>query len=215
MKKKFCLFVLFFITCSLCAQNQKANIQVAPVIEKTVQKYNALSSFSIEFKMNMENNNKTTQRFEGVLWVKKEKYFLSFEDQVIANDGKVMWNYQKNVNEATLFEAVDDDFSFFHPAKMLNNWNKEYVAKFIREEEKQKKQILIVDLTPKKQSSFYKIRLFIDKNTSYIQQIRMYEMDNATITYTITKFTPNPAIADTKFSFNKNDYPNVQINDMR
>jgi outer membrane lipoprotein-sorting protein len=213
LNKKFFIIVFLFFTCSLFAQN--AAPQVAPIIEKTVQKYNALSAFSIDFKMSMENNKKNTQSYEGVLFVKKDKYYLTFEDQIIANDGEIMWNYQKSINEASLFEAEDDDLSIFHPAKMLSNWNKEYDAKFIREEEFQKKQTFIVDLRPKKRSSFYKIRLFIDKNTSYIQQIMMYEMDETTITYTISKFTPNATVADTKFIFNKNDYPDVQINDMR
>jgi len=160
-------------------------------------------------------NGAMNQDDEGVLWVKKDKYYLTFDDQIVANDGVMMWNYQKNINEVSLFEAEDDDFVLFNPAKMLNNWNKEYDAKFIREEEVQKKQIIIVDFRPKKKSSFYKIRIFIDINTSYIIKMMLYEMDGTTTTYTITKFTPNATIEDTKFVFNKKDYPNVQINDMR
>jgi outer membrane lipoprotein-sorting protein len=213
LNKKIFAIIFFFFTCSLFAQNVAP--QVAPIIEKTAQKYNALSSFSVDFKLNVDNDKKNIQNFTGVLFVKKEKYFLTFDDQIIANDGAMAWNYQKEINEASLFEANSDDLSIFHPSKMLHNWNKEYDAKFIREEEIQKKPMIVVDLKPKKQSSFYKIRLFIDKNTSYIQQIMMYDMDNTTLTYMISKFTPNAAIADSKFSFNKNDYPNVQINDMR
>jgi outer membrane lipoprotein-sorting protein len=213
MNKRVFFVVLFFVSSTLFAQN--APPQATPIIEKTAQKYNALYAFSLDFTVNIEENNKTVQSFKGVLFVKKDKYFVTFEEQIIANDGKVMWNYQKNTNEATLFEAEDDDFSIFHPAKILNNWDKEYAAKFIREEEFQKKQVNIVDLTPKKKLPFYKIRLFIDKQTSYIHQIMMYEMDGATITYTITKFTPNAVISEDKFTFNKNDFPNVQVIDMR
>jgi len=212
--KKNVIFIFFFFTCSLFAQNQKAIPQVAPIIEKTVQKYQALSSFSVDFSMIIENNNKTIQSLKGVLLVKKDKYYLTMEDQIIANDGKMVWNYQKSINEVSFFEA-DEDFSIFHPAKLLNNWNKEYDAKFIREEEQQKKQMIVVDLKPKKQSEFYKIRIFIDKNSAYIQQVKMYEPDNTTLTYSISKFTPNVTIADGKFIFNKKEYPNVQINDMR
>lgn len=215
MKKKFSLIVLFFFTCSICAQNQNANPPVNNIIEKTVQKFNALSSFSIDFKMTMENNKKIMQSYTGVMLVAKDKYFLTFDDQIIANDGTVMWNYQKSTNEASLFDAKDDEFAIFHPAKLLKNWNKEYDVKFIREEEFQKKQVNIVDFTPKKRAAFYKIRLYIDKNTSYIQQIMMYDTDNNTFTYSITKFTPNVAVAGSKFTFNKKEYPNVQVNDMR
>ena len=213
MNKHFFLIILLFVTPVLSAQ--PAHSQAASVLEKTAQKYNALSAFSLNFSVKIEDKKSQNKNFTGVLFVKKEKYFLTFEDQIIATDGKMAWNYQKNSNEASLFETDDDDFSIYNPAKLLNNWNSEYYAKVIREEVFQKKQVIIVDLTPQKKRSFYKIRLFIDKTTSYIQQIMMYETDGTTLTYTNTKFTPNPVIADTKFTFNKNDYPDVQVNDMR
>ena len=213
MNKKIFFVILFFVSSTLFAQNVPP--PVAPILEKTAQKYNALSAFSLDFTVNIEENNKTIQNFKGTLFVKKEKYFVTFEGQIVANDGKIMWNYQQATNEVTLFEAEEDDFSMFHPTKMLNNWNSAYTAKFIREEEFQKKQVNIVDLMPKKKSPLYKIRLFIDKQTSYIQQIMMYEMEGATVTYTITKFTPNAVIAEGKFTFNKNDFPGVEVIDMR
>jgi len=213
INKRIFFAFLFFASGALIAQN--AASPVTAIVEKAAQKYSALSTFSLEFKVHVEENEKTIQNFNGVLWVKKDRYFLTFEDQIIANDGTIMWNFQKNTNEVALFEAEDDDFSMFHPTKMLNNWSKEYTAKFIREDELQKKQVNIVDFTPRKNSPFYKIRLFIDKSTSYIQQIMMYEMDGPTITYTITKFTPNAVIPDTKFTFNKSDFPGVEVVDMR
>ena len=209
------LFLIIFSLISGALFAQSTLPQATPIIEKTAQKYNALSTFSLDFTVNIEETGKKPQNFKGVLLVKKDKYFLTFEDQIIANDGKMMWNYQKSIEEATLFEAEDDDFSMFHPTKMLSNWDKEYTAKFIREEELQKKQVFIIDLTPKKKSPFYKMRLFIEKQTSYIHQIMMYEVDGPTITYAITKFTPNVVISEDKFTFNKNDFPGVEVIDMR
>jgi len=213
MNKKNFLIIFSFISGALFAQNVPP--QATSIVEKTAQKYNALSSFSLDFEVNIDETGKKTQNFKGVLFVKKEKYFLTFEDQIIANDGKVMWNYQKSANEVALFEAEDDDFSMFHPIKMLNDWEKEYTVKFFREEELQKKQVFVIDLIPNKKSLFYKIRLFIDKETSYIQQVTMYEVEGVPFTYMITKFTPQAVISEDKFTFNKNDFPEVEVIDMR
>ncbi|MCL1851129.1 MAG: outer membrane lipoprotein carrier protein LolA [Bacteroidetes bacterium] len=213
MVRKIFFILLFSFSGALFAQ--QTTPAAAPIINKIVQKYSALSAFSLDFTMNIEADSKKIRSFTGVLFVKKEKYYLSFEDQIMANDGVTMWNYQKNTKEVTLFEAEDDELMIFHPLKMLNNWDKEYNAKFIREEELQKNSVTILDLTPKKQSQFYKIRLFIDKATSYIQQVMMYELDGTTLTYLVTKFKPNAVVEDNKFTFNKKDYPDVQVNDMR
>jgi outer membrane lipoprotein-sorting protein len=154
-------------------------------------------------------------KMNGVLFVKSNKYLLTLDDQIIANDGTMMWNYQKSINEASIFNADDDDFLIYHPMKILNNWDKDYLAKIIREEGDNEKVIIIVDLTPKHQLTFYKMRLFIEKSTSYLKKIIIYQVDAPTITYSIVKFNSKDQVEDSKFIFNKNDYPNVQVNDMR
>ena len=154
-------------------------------------------------------------KITGTLHVKKEKYLLTIDDQIIANDGITLWNYQKSTNEASLFEAADDDFSMFHPLKILNNWSKDYNAKVIREENINNKKVTLVDLTPKKQLTFYKIRLYIADATYYVQKIMIYQIEAPNMIYAITKFTSNDPVEDSKFTFNKKDYPNVQVNDMR
>jgi outer membrane lipoprotein-sorting protein len=211
--KKFLLMLMWIITGTLFAQN--APQSATSILEKTAQKFTALTAFSLDFIVKVEENGKTVYQLSGTAFGKKEKYLISLEDQTVANDGKMMWNYQKNTNEALLFETEDDDFLMFHPTKILNNWNEEYAAKFIKEEELQNKQVFVVDLTPKNKAPFYKIRLFIDETAFTIQQVMMYEAEGATITYSIAKFTPNAAVPDAKFTFNKNDYPKVQIIDLR
>ena len=213
MKKIFFTLLFFFAVCMIFAQGMLR--QTASALEKTAQKYNKLAAFALDFKLDMVAMEKNIHNFTGVLLVKQEKYYLTFEDQIIANDGKISWNYQKSINEATLFEAEDDEFMLFHPLKILNNWNTEYSAKVINEEKLQQKTMILIDLTPKKKTFFNKLRLFIDKETNYIQQIIINNADGMTMTYTITKFSPNPPVTDAKFSFNKNDYPNVQVSDMR
>jgi len=213
MNKQILFIVLFFLSCTLLAQN----VQNADngIIEKTTQKYNALSTFSVDYSFKVDDPAIKFPTYKGTLIVQKEKYYLTIDDQIIGNDGKMLWNYQKNANEVSFFEANDDSFSMFNPMILLNNWSKDYKAKFIRKEVSQKKTNLLVDLAPVKQFQFYKLRLFIDESTYYIQKIVLYDIDNTTTTYTITKFTPNVSVPEDKFTFKKSDYPNVQVNDMR
>jgi len=213
MKKNILFLLSFFVFCVLNAQNPSPS--AAPVLEKTAKKYNQLSTFSLDFKIDMLESDKKIHSFTGKLWVKKEKYYLTFDDQIMANDGQTCWNYQHTTNEATLFDAEDDEFMMFHPTQILNNWSKDYTAKFVKEEKLQQKTVIIIDLTPKKERSFNTLRLFIDKETSYIQKIVMMAEEGMSLTYSITKFTPNTPISDEKFVFNKKVYPNVQVSDMR
>jgi outer membrane lipoprotein-sorting protein len=214
MIKKSILFPLFFAAVfTLIAQNPPQSAE--SILDKTAKKYNQLATFSLDFKIEMSAMDNKIQTFTGKLWVKKEKYYLTFEDQIMANDGQTCWNYQHTTNEATLFDAEDDEFMMFHPTQILNNWSKDYTAKFVKEEKLQQKTVLLIDLSPKKKISFNNLRLFIDKDTSYIQQIVMSDEDGMSMNYSITKFSPNTPISDEKFVFNKKVYPNVQVSDMR
>jgi len=215
MKKKISFAVLLLSFSSLFAQN--VSYQANTILDNTVSKYNLLSNFSFDFSLKIENGANKSQEMKGVLIVKKEKYFLTFEDQIIANDGVMLWNFNKSTNEAELFDAELDEeaFSMYNPIKMLNNWKKEYNAKYIGKKELKKKMNYIVELTPKKRLQFDKIGVYIDEISNYFSLLKLYAIDGTIITYSITKFTPNAKIEDAMFSFNKKDYPNVQVIDMR
>ena len=214
MKKiKLLIFLLFSIIGTLFAQSSPPD--PAAFLNNTAQRYNVLPAFSFKFTVSVDDPVVKNAKITGQLFIKKEKYYLKLDDQIIANDGVTMWNYQKTINEVSFFDATDDDFSLYHPIRILNSWDKDYNAKTINEEMVNNVKVTIIDLTPKKQLTFYKMRLYIENSTSLIQKIMIYQIDSPTITYSITKFTFNDTIEDSIFTFNKKDYPNVHVNDMR
>jgi len=180
MKKiKLLIFLLFSIIGTLFAQSSPPD--PAAFLNNTAQRYNVLPAFSFKFSVSVDDPVVKNTKINGQLFIKKEKYYLKLDDQIIANDGVTMWNFQKTINEVSIFDATDDDFSLYHPIRILNSWDKDYNAKTINEEMVNNVKVTIIDLTPKNQFTFYK-------------------MDT---------------IEDSIFTFNKKDYPNVHVNDMR
>ena len=102
-----------------------------------------------------------------------------------------------------------------NPLKILNDWDKEYRAKFIREDTENNKVTQLIDLMPRGSSSFYKIRLTIDKAKQDILQISAYEKDNTIYSYHIDKMVVNIPVDDASFVFDVKKYPGVDVNDMR
>ena len=86
---------------------------------------------------------------------------------------------------------------------------------YIKDEVQGGKTIAIIDMTPIKAKSYYKVRLNIDKIAQQITSTIVYDKNGSTYTYTVTKFTSNVPMADALFTFNKANYPGVQVNDMR
>jgi len=57
--------------------------------------------------------------------------------------------------------------------------------------------------------------LQIDKAGKFVNEAKIFEEGGNIITYSIVKFSPNAAVSDDLFSFNKAKFPGVEIVDLR
>ena len=185
------------------------------VLDAISQKYKNYTTLKIDYTYKTEKEGKTVEKTKGNMMIKNNKYYLSFDKQEYYCNGTTIWSYQKEIEEISIFEYEEDSDLFLHPVKLLNDWKKKFRAKFIREEIENEKKIVLIDITPIKQDSFYKIRIFVDKAKNDIIRFAVYEKDNTTYTYSFDKFIVNTEIDDRKFELNTSDYPNAEINDMR
>jgi outer membrane lipoprotein-sorting protein len=73
----------------------------------------------------------------------------------------------------------------------------------------------IIDLTPIEGKSYYKVRLVIDKEKDQLHEITIFDKNGSTYSYVINSFTPNINLSESIFTFNKSDFPGVDVIDMR
>ncbi len=213
MKRLSLLIVLVLTTFPLLAQDVDGG--ATPILKKLASKYMGYSTMKIEYSYKCEKNDKLLDSKTGVMTVKGDKYTFVFGNQTSYCDGKTLWNYQKDIKEVSIYEYIEEEDNLLNPAKILSDWNKEYRAKFIRDDSENGKVVQIIDLMPIKSSSFYKIRLVIDKAKQEIVSVTAYEKDNTTYSYHIDKMTVNSPIDDAAFVFDVTKHPDVDVNDMR
>ncbi len=211
--KRYIFLILLLFGGTLAAQDTDGG--ATPILQSLAKKYQALTSMSIDYTYKAVKDKKTIATLTGKVSIKGKKYLMTFDDQTFYCDGVTMWNYQKSSNEVSIYTYDESDDDVLNPAKMLGNWQKDFTAKFIREEVEAGKSLQIIDLTPKKGQSYYKIRLFIDKNKKEIVRCAVYEKDNTIYTYYFDKFVSNTPLSDTLFVFDAAKYPGVETNDMR
>lgn len=213
MKKLSLIIAIFLSVFALAAQDVDGG--ATAILKKLSGKYVAYSTIKIDYTYKCEKNNKVLDSKSGVMTIKGDKYTFVFGNQTSYCDGKTLWNYQKDVNEVSIFEYIEEEDNLLNPAKILSDWDKEYRAKFIREENENNKVVQIIDLMPLKSSSFYKIRLKIDKAKQEIISITAFEKDNTSYSYHIDKLVVNTTIDDASFTFDLSKHPGVDVNDMR
>ncbi len=181
------------------------------ILKKASKKIEASSGVTFNVTMsNLDANKKTTGKLTASVLYQQGKYCVTFNNNVLYCDGKSTWHWNKDANEVVVNNLSSASDDLMNPGALLANYNKNFKSKFIRQEDNGD---FVIDLTPKKNMSYYKIRIIInDKYT--VKRMEMHNYDSSCAKYDISKFSAAKNSSGT-FSFPQKDYPNVEIIDMR
>lgn len=194
---------------------QRAPDKSVSILQEVAKTIKAYPSVSIDFSLRVENNDEVTFSERGVLRVKQNKYYCAVGSTKMFCDGKTVWNYSSETNEVSISDFDPTDENIMNPLQLISDYAKNYSSKFIREEYKNGKQLYVIDLTPLKKATYYKVRLFLNKATKQVIRIVIYEREANTYYYEVNKCTTSVKLDDSLFVFDQTKYPNVEINDMR
>ncbi|MBP5548408.1 MAG: outer membrane lipoprotein carrier protein LolA [Bacteroidales bacterium] len=182
------------------------------ILKKAAQKIN---DGTVSFSVTMTNKNpekKITAKMEANVLYYKGKYRVSFDDNVVYCNGNEIQHWNKGTNELVINNMSEDDDNLMNPANLLANYSKNYKAKFIRQETNGN---AVIDLTPKKTKSYYKIRLIINANNGIIQNMEMHNYDSSCGEYKVTNFKGGLKYNESDYTFSKSKNPGVEVIDMR
>ena len=204
------IYTLLFSSVSVFAQlndNSKA------IVNGVAKKTKSYKTIKIGFTFKTTDKGKTMVD-KGSIWMKGTKFIFNFNKQIIVCNGVTQWTYLQESNEVSISNANADQESI-NPGLILNNYEKKYKTKLIKETSERGKLVQIVDLYPIKASSVANIRLTIQKNIQQITKMMIVEKGDGIYEYLVSSFIVNQPINDTVFEFNPKKYPNVEINDLR
>lgn len=186
------------------------------ILKSVSAKYKTFKSVSATFRLQIDDKKaKTNQTQNGSILINGDKYNLSITGQQIISDGKTSWTYLKDANEVQVNDAQNkaDGIS---PTNIFSIYEKGFDSRFAEEKTEGGKIFQFIDLKPlDKGKPYFKIQLKINKAEKTIAGATVHNNNGSTITYTIIKFTPNPAVKDTDFSFDAKRYPGVEVVDLR
>ena len=212
MKKIFLIAFIFVST--IFNASAQTDTKAKAILDALSAKLDALETMKFEFSYTMTNTAENINETKtGSIYIKDDKYRLYIADQLIICDGTTIWTILKEDKEVQINSV--DPTNQNTPNKMLTSYNKNYKAKFIKEAPKAGIIMQTLDLTPLTAQSFYKVRLEINKLKNMVYSSTIYDKNGTTYTYLVTSFIENPKVFESRFTFNKADYPDYSINDMR
>ncbi len=220
MKKIGMLAIFSLFIHAVCAQQPATrkyqDTESVAILQELKKKLASYSTISIDFTFRSEKNEKLIDEIKGSTLIKGDKYILKTNQQQIYCDGTNLWNYLPEQKEVTVsLYDKEDDSQMMNPLTMIQSYEKLYKSDFIRETIEKSILIQVIDLTPVKPSSYYKVRLILDKNKKQIIRFTVYEKDGMQYTYVVNKFEVNQNLSDNQFIFDFSKYPGVEVIDIR
>jgi outer membrane lipoprotein-sorting protein len=210
MKYLMILFTLVFSSAAVYAQDAKAQ----GILDKLSAKIKGQKSFYVEFSANITNSSSgRNEVITGKGWVKGNKFCASYDDNTIISNGVKTWTVVKE--EKTVYEtdANEDDSESMNPKKLMTMWESGFKNKYEKEEKLGEEMVHVIYLYPKnpKGANYHTIILYIAKSDNELKKVIMKSNDGTKAIYTLTKFTSNPTVEDSKFVFDAAKYPGYHV----
>ena len=209
MKTLSLLFICLFITASAFAQSSQSQ----DILNKLSSSMKSLETFYMEFNANIKNTSTGINESEkGKGWVKGNKYFATYGEITLLSNGVKTWtviNEEKSVYES---DASDDEESM-NPKKLMTIWEEGFKNKYEETSTFNGESVHVIKLYPTNpdNADYHTILLYISTKSNALKKAIMKTNDGTSMTYHLTKFVSNKDIADSKFNFNKAQYPGFAV----
>lgn len=201
--------LLVALSTSLFAQAQVAK----EVLDKLSSNTKANKNMTVGFDFSFENKSQNiNEQQKGTLVMQEDNFRLIMDAQTIINDGEYQWIYLADMNEVQIMEH-DPEEDMMSPSKLFTIYEKDYKYTYVGASSKNGKRLHSIDLFPKESGEFMKINLAIDAAKHQLHKITIHDKNGGTYTYVVTRFISNTSIAP--FTFNTEDYPGVEVIDLR
>lgn len=208
---------LFIIACSLFTLSLTAFAQDTKsqgILDKVSAKMKEYKSFYIEFSAHIKNSSTNLNESEiGKGWVKGNKFCASYGDNTIISNGTKTWTIVKEEKSVYESDASADDDESMNPKKLMTIWETGFKNKYEKEETLNNEKVHVIYLYPKNPAKvdYHTIILYIGKDDLELKKAIMKAKDGTVMTYSLTKFTANPTVEDSKFVFDIKKYPGYTV----
>lgn len=200
MKRIFLIWTALLVAVLLHAQNATS------VLDKSAATLRAAGNVKIGFTLEVDGGASA-----GYIKLQRQKFVVNVGGSITWFDGKTMWTYVKVNEEVNVTNPSADAVAKMNPYAFLSFYKKGYTVKMGKGTAKEHEVLL----TGKSGSPYTNVVVRINKSTQYPTFIKMTSSKGAVTTIRCNSFLKNQKYKDSTFQFNKKNYPDAEIVDLR
>lgn len=215
MKKVVLLFILSLAGMGVFAQKDN---KAKDILDKTSLALNESESLSIQFTMNVkEQEGDVSQSFEGEMKIKQNQFHILTPDMETWFNGTTQWVLQTDWDEVTVSTPGKEEIVALNPRTIFELYQKGSSYKYIGEKTDIKgRQVYEIELIPQdKSNEIARVVLQISAKSYLPFKLHLVLKNKIENTIHISKYIFNEELPDAFFVFNKENYPNAEIIDLR
>lgn len=207
MTNKILIIIFSIFQLNSFGQEDKSNELLKQLSENT----RSYSFMDVDFDFNFLNTSQEiNENQQGNIKISNNKFRLNLNEQIIISDDSTQWIYLKESNELQIMEFDSED-EMLSPNKLFTIYENGYKSQYIELKDNDH----IIDLFPIESSEFKNIQLHINKEKIQISKIILFDKNGGSFTYSITKFITNTVFDENLFKFKAEEYPDLEIIDLR
>lgn len=211
MKKLYTLIAICLCAVSLSAQNAKA------ILDKASEAFLKSGGVTANFTLNTKEKG-SNQIFsqDGTAHMKGDKFKIEIPDAITWFDGKTQWIYMKDVEEVNISNPTGAELQAISPSILFSIYKVGYDLKYNGENSINGKTVLEVELNAQnKKNELKKVLVYVNKSDNTFAKIVLYDSNNMENTLIINSYKTNSLLTDKFFVFDKKDFPDAEIVDLR
>lgn len=207
------LLAMAFLSSTLFAQNDQEAVKV---LDKAASAYNKAGGVYVEFTVDSENKRtKEIDKFTGSIMMKGAKSYLKTEEAEIWYDGKNQWALYHSSGEVNLSIPGPTEMEVYNPSVLFKVYKKSFQVNYVGKRSYGGNQLEVVELRPLSGNTNV-----IKITCKFTSDMRLYsvEVQNKNLTevqLTINKYEAGKSYPDATFVFDKGQYPDIEIIDLR
>lgn len=206
------LFVaaLFVLASPKVAQAQSGTA----ALDKVVEKFRRSGDLSANFTLTLYNAlNEPVDKQSGTIKLAGNKFYWKTPTMTVWYNGQLQWAYVASTQEVNLTEPTAAEVASINPYILINTYKQNFTVKALKSKNS---QLRVAELTPKKKgTNIERVVITVNASSWTPQSFQLYYSDRTRSTIVLSKYTTGQNFPDATFVFDKKQYPNAEIIDLR
>lgn len=186
----------------------------AAALDKVVEKFHRSGDISASFTLTASNAlNEPIDKQSGTIKIAGDKFYWKTPAMTVWYNGHQQWAYVHATQEVNLTEPTTSEIASINPYILINTYKQNFNVKALKSKSSQQR---IAELTPKKKgTNIDRVVITVNASTWTPQSFQIYFSDRTHSTIALSKYTTGQNFPDATFVFDKKQYPNADVIDLR